>query len=197
MVTSADSNAKPPCPPPAGWAPKVLVLDVDGVMTTGHFLYTADGKAMKVFGPDDHDALALLKPHLAVRFVTGDKKGFAISAKRIVEDMRFPLDLVSTTQRAEWIAEHHPLADVAYMGDGIFDPWVMTRVGYAIAPGNADPGARAAAHFVTQRQGGDRAVAEACLHLLARFFQPFDPAQGPVSLHNARAAGAFGSGAGQ
>ena len=31
--------------------PKVFILDVDGVMTTGHFIYTKDGKSMKIFGP--------------------------------------------------------------------------------------------------------------------------------------------------
>lgn len=190
MPTTTPFPAATPAPPPTGWVPKVLVLDVDGVMTTGQFLYTPEGKAMKVFGADDNDALALLKPYMAVRFVSGDKKGFAISAKRIVEDMDYPLDLVSTTHRAEWIARHHALADVAYMGDGIFDPWVMQRVGYAIAPGNADRGARAAAHFVTERPGGDRAVAEACLHLLERFFVPFDPRNGPPGPNDARAFGA-------
>ena len=37
--------------------PTCCILDVDGVMTTGQFLYTADGKVMKVFGPDDNDKL--------------------------------------------------------------------------------------------------------------------------------------------
>ena len=37
---------------------KNFILDVDGVMTTGQFFYTAGGKVMKVFGPDDSDALA-------------------------------------------------------------------------------------------------------------------------------------------
>jgi 3-deoxy-D-manno-octulosonate 8-phosphate phosphatase (KDO 8-P phosphatase) len=161
--------------------PKVFVLDVDGVMTTGQFLYSAEGKAMKVFGADDNDALSLLKPHLAVRFVTGDRKGYAISAKRIVDDMDYPLDLVSTTRRVDWIAERYDLHQVVYMGDGIFDPLVMRRVGYAIAPANADRCAREAAHLVTERSGGDRAVAEACLHLLARFFTPFDPTGGTHS----------------
>lgn len=157
-------------------SPKVFVLDVDGVMTTGQFFYSDQGKALKVFGADDNDALALLKPNLEVRFVSGDRKGFAISAKRIVDDMDYPLDLVSTTRRAEWIAERYDLRQVVYMGDGIFDPWVMRRVGYAIAPANADRCARLAADHVTERAGGDRAVAEACLHLLARFYTPFDPA---------------------
>lgn len=159
--------------------PKVFILDVDGVMTTGQFFYTAEGKAMKVFGADDNDALSLLKPHMEIRFVTGDKKGFPISRRRIVDDMHFPLDVVSTIRRIDWIRERYAAQEVVYMGDGIFDHYVMQEVGYAIAPANADPNAVAAADFVTQRQGGDRAVAEACLHLMERFFVAFNPAELP------------------
>jgi 3-deoxy-D-manno-octulosonate 8-phosphate phosphatase (KDO 8-P phosphatase) len=153
----------------------VFILDVDGVLTTGQFFYTADGKVMKIFGPDDNDALSLLQPFLEIRFVTGDRKGFAISSKRIVDDMKYPLDLVSTIRRIEWIKERYPLESVIYMGDGIFDHYVMKKVGYAIATANADSLAKKAAHYVTERKGGDRAVAEACLHILEQFFQPYNP----------------------
>lgn len=155
--------------------PTVFVLDVDGVLTTGHFFYTAEGKVMKVFGPDDNDGLSLLIPHLEIRFVTGDRKGFDISKKRIVDDMKYPLDLVSTIRRIEWIAERYPLETVIYMGDGIFDHYVMRKVGYSIAPANADQLAKEYANYVTERKGGDRAVAEACLHILEKFFHPYDP----------------------
>ncbi len=161
--------------------PSVFILDVDGVMTTGHFLYTVEGKVMKVFGPDDNDGLSLLKGSLDIRFVTGDKKGYAISKKRIVDDMGFDLDVVSTVRRAEWIAERYPLDSVIYMGDGIFDHYVMAKVGYSIAPANADKNAKAYASFVTERSGGDRAVAEASMHILEKFFTPFDPEQLPNS----------------
>jgi 3-deoxy-D-manno-octulosonate 8-phosphate phosphatase (KDO 8-P phosphatase) len=159
--------------------PTCFILDVDGVMTTGHFLYTADGKVMKVFGPDDNDGLSLLKSHLDIRFVTGDKKGFPISKKRIVDDMGFTLDLVSTIRRVEWIKEQCPLEQVIYMGDGIFDHYVMREVGYAIAPANADKVAKKHAEYVTERSGGDRAVAEACLHIMEKFFTPYDPGELP------------------
>lgn len=163
-----------------------LILDVDGVMTTGQFFYTAEGKAMKVFGPDDNDGLSLLKQYIEIRFITGDKKGFPISKKRIVDDMDFPLDIVSTIRRVDWIKERYLLDNVIYMGDGIFDHYVMREVGYAIAPANADKLAKQHAHFVTERSGGDRAVAEACLHILGKFFTPYDPnelpsAQGKLS----------------
>lgn len=168
-----NTTLEPPC------VPRVFILDVDGVMTTGQFLYTADGKAMKVFGPDDNDGLSLLRPHLEVRFVTGDRKGLEISRRRIVHDMHYELDLVSTIRRVDWIAERYPLSDVIYMGDGIFDHYVMKHVGYSIAPANADPLARRHARHVTERSGGDRAVAEASLHILATFFEPYDPQQLP------------------
>ena len=161
--------------------PTVFILDVDGVMTNGQFIYTIDGKAMKIFGPDDNDGLSLLKPHIDIRFVTGDKKGFAISNKRIVDDMGFNLDIVSTIKRADWIADRYPLDSVIYMGDGIFDHYVMTKVAYSIAPANSDKNAKKYASFITERSGGDRAVAEACLHILERFFIPYDSEQLPYS----------------
>lgn len=153
--------------------PSVFILDVDGVMTTGQFFYTAEGKAMKVFGPDDHDGLSLLKPYLDIQFITSDKRGFEISKRRIVDDMFFPLHLVGAGERAEWINTRYGSEKVIYMGDGIFDHYVMKTVLYGIAPANADANAKSSADYVTQRTGGDRAVAEACLHILAKFFEPF------------------------
>ena len=83
--------------------PKIFILDVDGVMTDGKFYYSADGKIMKIFGSDDHDALSLLKPYIAIHFVTGDHRGFEITKARIVDDMIMRLDLVSTIKRIDWI----------------------------------------------------------------------------------------------
>lgn len=175
LALRAYVNTAPlPVAPKRQPSPAVFLLDVDGVMTDGRHDYTVDGKTTKRFGPDDHDALNLLRPHLLVRFVSGDSKGFAISRRRIETDMNYPLDLVSTTGRVAWIAERYPLDQVIYMGDGIFDPPVLKAVGYGIAPADADPEAITAADYVTRRPGGHRAVAEACRHILAKFFEPLD-----------------------
>lgn len=162
--------------------PTVFVVDVDGVMTTGQFLYSADGKTHKLFGPDDHDALLLLRPHIEIMFLTGDRKGFPITKRRIVDDMEFPLELVSTVRRLEWLADRFDPRRVIYMGDGIFDVYVAGRVGYTICPSNAFYLLRERADFVTRSPGGDRAVAEACLHILERFFTPFDSACPPTAM---------------
>lgn len=164
--------------------PKCFILDVDGVMTSGQFLYSADGKQMKIFGPDDNDGLGLLNQYIEIRFVTGDKKGFPISKKRIKDDMNFEIDLVSTIKRIDWIKERYSSEDVIYMGDGIFDHYVMKDVGYSIAPENADTLAKLNANYVTKRTGGDRAVAEACLHIMEIFFSPYDPDKLPNNQTN-------------
>jgi 3-deoxy-D-manno-octulosonate 8-phosphate phosphatase (KDO 8-P phosphatase) len=159
--------------------PAILILDVDGVLTTGQFLYDSTGKVMKVFGPDDNDALSLLQPYLEIRFVTGDRKGFNITKKRVVDHMNYPLDLVSTINRAGWIQKRYALDKVIYMGDGIFDHYVFKQVGYSIATNDADENAIRCADYVTKRSGGNRAVAEACLHILERFFEPYNPEDFP------------------
>ena len=138
--------------------PKNFILDVDGVLTTGHFIYSSEGKMFKLFGPDDNDGLSLLKSMINIRFVTGDRKGFPISKKRIVDDMNYDLDLVSTIRRIDWIRERYDPDEVIYMGDGIFDHYVMKEVGYSIAPANADANAKKYADYITSRSGGDRAV---------------------------------------
>ena len=67
------------------------------------------------------------------------------------------------------------------MGDGIFDHYVMKEVGYAIAPANSDKLAKQCAHYVTERSGGDRSVAEACLHIMEKFFTAYNPIELPSS----------------
>ena len=89
--------------------------------------------------------------------------------------MGFSLELVSTIRRIDWIKKQYDPQRVIYIGDGIFDHYVMREVGYSIAPANADTLAKQHANYVTFRSGGDRAVAEACLHILEKFFEPYDP----------------------
>lgn len=153
---------------------KNFIFDVDGVFTTGQFHYTSEGKTVKIFGPDDNDGLSLLKNKLYIHMITGDKRGFAITKKRIVDDMKFPLDLVSTFDRAKWIKERFNPQETIYMGDGIYDALVFPHVAYSIAPANAFFKTKELAHFVTNTRGGEGAVAEACLHVLEKFFQPLD-----------------------
>ena len=142
---------------------------MDGVFTDGKFHYTADGKVMKTFGDADNDALSLIKSYIHIEMVTGDKRGFSISERRIRKDMGYKISLVSTFDRLKWIAQHFNLDETIYMGDGIFDSLVFAKVGYSIAPANAFHETKRLADFVTKSKGGEGAVAEACFHILEKF----------------------------
>ncbi len=153
---------------------KHLVLDVDGVLTDGTFWYSTEGKIMKRFGPDDGDAIHLIKPFLEVVAVSGDKRGFGITKKRVEEDMKLPLFQVSTFERVAWMQEKWKLDEVAYMGDSFQDAMVFHNVAYAIAPANASPLVKAHADFVTTTRGAEGAVAGACWHIMEVFFEKPD-----------------------
>jgi len=150
---------------------KNFVLDVDGVLTSRHVLYDSRGTAFKMFGPDDHDALNMLRDKINIFFITSNKRGFKISKRRIVDEMKFELFLVPFTERLEWLRNKVNLKETIFMGDGILDYLTFRKAGYSISPGDAFYKTRDEADFVTKANGGERAVAEACVHILEKFFE--------------------------
>jgi 3-deoxy-D-manno-octulosonate 8-phosphate phosphatase (KDO 8-P phosphatase) len=149
---------------------KDFVLDIDGVFTTGQFLYTKNGKYAKVFGPHDSDGIKLLKKYLNIQTITADHRGFPITKKRIVDDMKLKLTLVKEEDRESWFRKNCDLDKTIYMGDGMYDAKVFKLVKYSIAPANAFYLAKEKANFVTIAKAAEGAVAEACLHILEKFF---------------------------
>lgn len=147
----------------------VFLLDVDGVVTTGHFLYSQDGKTYKVFGPHDNDGLKLLKDKITINFITADKRGYPITKKRIVDDMGFGLDLVSEQDRFEYIKENYNFKRLIYMGDGYYDAKILKASMFGIAPKNARKEAKRAADYITESNSGSGAVLDACLEIKKRF----------------------------
>jgi 3-deoxy-D-manno-octulosonate 8-phosphate phosphatase (KDO 8-P phosphatase) len=147
-----------------------FVLDVDGVFTTGQFLYTVEGKSAKVFGPHDNDGIKLISKLLTVWAISADKHGWLITKKRIADDMGIKLEMVSEDDRLDWFKNNLDLESTVYMGDGIYDAKIFEHVAYSIAPANAFHITRAKADFVTISRSGEGAVAEACLHIMEKFF---------------------------
>ena len=148
----------------------VFLLDVDGVMTTGQFLYSKDGKEYKIFGPHDSDGLKLLRDKLSIKFITADERGFPISKKRIVDDMGFELKLVSEQDRFEYIKVNYKFQKLIYMGDGYYDAEILKASMFGIAPKNARKEAKAASDYVTESNSGEGAVLDACLKIIEKYF---------------------------
>jgi 3-deoxy-D-manno-octulosonate 8-phosphate phosphatase (KDO 8-P phosphatase) len=151
------------------YKPEYLILDVDGVMTTGKFLYSDKGKVMKVFGAHDSDGLKLINKFLKILFISADKRGFEITKKRIQNDLGYKLKFVTAEERYEFIKKMN-FQKVAYIGDGYFDKKILKDCLYGIAPKNARVEARKNANYVTSSNSGEGAVLDACLKLISKFF---------------------------
>ncbi|MCK4386465.1 MAG: HAD hydrolase family protein [Candidatus Pacebacteria bacterium] len=150
---------------------KNFILDIDGVFTTGQFLYTANGKFAKVFGAHDNDGIKLIRKYLNIHTITADKRGFEITKKRIHNDMKLKFDIIPEKERLSWLKENFDLSKSVYMGDGIYDAEIFKHVAYSIAPNSAFYKAKEEANFVTRSNAGEGAVAEACLHIIDKFFE--------------------------
>ena len=146
-----------------------LIIDVDGVMTTGQFLYSSRGKEYKIFGPHDVDGLKIIKNKLNILFVSADKRGFKISKKRI-DDMGYKIELVKDGSRYEWIKENYGLENTIFIGDGIFDAPIIRDCLFGIAPANARVEAKRWAKYVTPSKSAEGAVCDACIKINKVFF---------------------------
>jgi 3-deoxy-D-manno-octulosonate 8-phosphate phosphatase (KDO 8-P phosphatase) len=149
----------------------VLVLDVDGTLTDGKMYYTENGKYIKVFGPDDHDALKEASKFMKIQFISADKKGFSISKRRIFDEMNFPLALVSekAKERWEWIKKTYPKEEIVFVGDGINDYECLRNAKYSACPVDSLDHIKDSSDYVSARRGGDRFVADVIIELSRAF----------------------------
>ena len=142
---------------------KVLLLDVDGVLTDGRIIYDSSGKDSKFF--DVHDGLGvylLKKAGIPTALVTA--KGSRVIPPR-AKDMRVEMVFKDVRRKSDVIATVCARLNVrpsslCFVGDDLVDLGVMKRVGLPIAVANACPEIRSVAAYVTKRSGGRGAVRE-------------------------------------
>ncbi|ABS28494.1 HAD family hydrolase [Anaeromyxobacter sp. Fw109-5] len=147
---------------------RLVLLDVDGVLTDGRIWYGPEGEALKAFDVRDGHGIVLLRDHVDFGVISG-RPGKATQVR--LQELRFKHLIFGERDKLEGYARlaHLGLPDeaVAYMGDDVNDVALLRRVGLAAAPADARPEARAAAHLVTSAPGGRGAVRELCDLLLA------------------------------
>jgi 3-deoxy-D-manno-octulosonate 8-phosphate phosphatase (KDO 8-P phosphatase) len=142
---------------------RLLVMDVDGVLTDGRMVLSARGDETKAFHTRDGIAIELARRGgLRTAMVTGEKSPIA----RIRGDkLRVDAIVLGARRKGETLTAlcarfGVPLAAVAYVGDDLLDLPALQRAGLALAVADAAPEVRAAAHFVTRAPGGSGAVRE-------------------------------------
>lgn len=148
---------------------RLLVLDVDGVLTDGGLFYGADGEQLKRFNVRDGLGIKLLQQaDVAVAIISGRtspalaRRAADLGITELHGGVGDKAAVLAALQSRLGIAP----AETAAMGDDLPDLALFAGAALAIAPADAEPELIAAAHFVTPRAGGHGAVRDAARHIL-------------------------------
>ncbi len=141
---------------------RLILTDVDGVMTDGSVFITADGE-FKQFGIQDGLGLVLARRcGLKVGWISA--RPSIITTKRAQE---LKIDFLSQDKGSKVGAAEKIVAEaglnwneVCFVGDDVVDLCLLNRAGVAVAVDNAIDEVKALAHYVTKARGGHGAVRE-------------------------------------
>lgn len=148
---------------------ELLVLDVDGVLTSGALEYGSDGTDRYTFSVWDGMGIkALQRSGIEVAIISGRSSEPVLARARDLKIERVYLGVEHKLPRLKALTGELgiDLQRVAYIGDDINDIPILRAVGYPAAPANARPEVLRLARFVTGRSGGQGAVRELAEHIL-------------------------------
>lgn len=150
---------------------KLLILDVDGVLTDGRVTATADGDASKRFHVHDGSAIQRWRKTGGKVAILSGRKSRDVedrAAELAVDWVHLGVDEKLGAYDVIVASAECDDAAVAYVGDDLPDVPPMTRCVMPIAVADAAPAVKRTALYVTKRAGGDGAVAEAIEWLLRK-----------------------------
>jgi len=160
---------------------KLLVLDVDGVLTDNTFLLHGQSSEWKAFCAADGFGLRKLQDEgVAVAFLSGrsspvvERRGIELGVALVVQGQ--------SDKRTQFPAVCEQLGaspkTAAYMGDDLVDLPALRMAGFSAAPADARPEVVRAVDFVSSAPGGHGAVRDVCEELLRRMGRWDDIVQG-------------------
>ena len=142
---------------------KLLLLDVDGVLTDGRIIYDSRGHDMKLFDVHDGMGVYLLKKAGVPTILITAKGSRAIKPR--ARDMRVEAvfeNISPKTAVLDKILKKYKVnaEEICFAGDDLVDLCLMKKVGFPVAVFNACPEIKQQAAYVTLREGGRGAVRE-------------------------------------
>jgi 3-deoxy-D-manno-octulosonate 8-phosphate phosphatase (KDO 8-P phosphatase) len=144
---------------------KLLLLDVDGVLTDGNLIYSHEGKESKSFNTQDGFGLRILQDAgVKVGIITARSSE---ALERRSQDLKISYLYQGASNKLDAYKEIVTSSglkpfEIAYMGDDWLDMVLLKRVGLAVAPANAVFEVREMVHYTTEQSGGHGAVRELC-----------------------------------
>lgn len=142
---------------------KLLISDVDGVLTDGHIYMGAQGESFKAFNIlDGFGIKALQDAGITFAVITGRESAIVaqrmreLSVRYVFQGQSDKVAAFNTLRTQLRLSEDQ----IAHIGDDLPDLPLIRRVGLGVAVANAYPALKEQAHYVTRQAGGQAAVRE-------------------------------------
>ncbi|GAB4535436.1 MAG: hypothetical protein Fur0020_02840 [Thermodesulfovibrionia bacterium] len=142
---------------------KLLILDVDGVMTDGGIILDNKGNELKVFHVRDGHGIKMLQmAGIKVAIVTGRSSDVVLKRAKELDISDVYQGVFKKSIIYEKLLKKYKLKDneVAFMGDDVVDIEILKRVGLPAVPRDADEEVKGFAKFISSKDGGRGAVRE-------------------------------------
>jgi 3-deoxy-D-manno-octulosonate 8-phosphate phosphatase (KDO 8-P phosphatase) len=144
---------------------KLLLLDVDGVMTDGSIIYNDSGEEIKAFCVKDGLGVRMLKETgINIGIVTGRSSDALyhrcknLHIQLIFDGISDKASILFKITEKTGVKEN----EIAYVGDDLPDIPLMKKIGIPIAVADAHENVIEAAHIITSAKGGAGAIREVC-----------------------------------
>jgi 3-deoxy-D-manno-octulosonate 8-phosphate phosphatase (KDO 8-P phosphatase) len=155
---------------------RLMIFDVDGVLTDGTLLYGPRGEELKAFSAHDGHGLKMLGESGVACALLSGRRSDAVT-KRAAE-LGIPHVLQGIEDKLASASElGFPLREIGFMGDELVDLPVLTRCAFACAPREAPEAVRTRVHYVANAPAGRGAVREVC-ELIMRAQRTYERALG-------------------
>jgi len=148
---------------------KLVIMDVDGVMTDGRIVIDDNGVESKFFHVrDGHGIKLLIRAGVRVAIITGRESHVVSRRARELGIDHVSQGVIEKAKRTREIIEELGLLpkEVAFIGDDLIDIPAMRIVGLAAAVADSVPEVKKFAHIITENGGGKGAVREVCEYIL-------------------------------
>lgn len=144
---------------------RLVIFDVDGVLTDGSLFLGDDGQEYKAFNSrDGHGMVMLQESGVQLAVITGRTSNVvqmrmeSLGVSDVYQGYRNKLPAYEELKQRRSLDD----AQIAYVGDDVVDLPIMRRVGLAIAVADAQAAVREQAHWCTSASGGRGAAREVC-----------------------------------